>query len=625
MTNRKPSARTAAFGLLSLIGLLTAGCVNLPANSGVNAVSKQTDAAGGSDVRIWPKGPQRNEDPQAIVEGFLQTAASDPGNLSIAREYLTGEALNWDPQKVVVFSGDESSPTQVPGHGDQVQINGTVLANVGDDGTYEPVSPVSVPTPRNRYLFFVKFNEDKGYYQIDQLPDEFGIALTEETFRAEYNAYDLYYLNSAAPGESMIPVPVYMRGQSDVVIAQKLAIKLLGGAPDWLDGAAVTAAPQIALANRNNAVSIESDGTAQVTVKTPNVCTTHGPSACNGLADELLATFSDLASVSRVTVVDQRGTQLGASSGTVDYVMRHYHVGLGGTGDATYYYLGKDNHAVYSYDSKGSRLEQVGPPSRRYSHLAVTSYDGSTIAAMVDDSGTKLYLGNPGEVADRPPVKTGGQLASLSWDALGHLWFIDKSQHPAALYRLDVTQGLQAQPQKVTTAFGSDVDSLAITQLAVAPDGRRVAVVYSEQSSSGSTVDSVGLGVVQGSGSSQSLDLSQAVENPVVAQWNTVQDIDWHGSESLAVLGGQQPSSPSVVSELYTDGSPVTNSTDLNAVTINPPNNTGGIEWAGSTLLAVYGGTGGTPPQITQYSFNSNSWSSQGSAPVQGFSPSYAY
>lgn len=623
MTNRKPSARTAALGLLSLLGFLTAGCVNLPANSGVNAVSKQTDAAGGSDVRIWPKGPQRNEDPQAIVEGFLQTAASDPGNLSIARQYLTGDA-QWDPQKVVVFSGDESSPAQVPGHGDQVRISGTVLANVGDDGTYEPVSPVSAAASRSGYLFVVKFNEGKGYYQIDQLPDEFGIALTEETFRAEYNAYDLYYLNSAAPGESMIPVPVYMRGQSDVVVAQKLADKLLAGPPGWLSGVAVTAAPQIALASLTNAVSIGSDGTAQVTVKTPNVCTTHGHSACNGLADELLATYSDLASVSHVTIVDQRGAQLGASSGTVDYVMRRYHVGLGGPGDATYYFLGKDNHAVYYSDSKGSRLEQVGPPGRRYSRLAVTNYDGATIAATVDDSGTKLYLGAPGDASDRQPVYTGSQLVSLSWDALGHLWFIDKSQHSAALYRLDVTQGLQARPQQVT-AFGPDGDPPPIAQLAVAPDGRRVAVVYSEQSSTGSTVYSVGLGVLQGSGSSQSLDLRQAIENPVVDQWDTVQDIDWHGSESLAVLGGQQPSSPSVVSELYTDGSPVTNSTDLNAVTINPPNNTGGIEWAGSTLLAVYGGTGGTAPQITQYSFNSNSWSSQGSAPVQGFSPSYAY
>lgn len=166
---------------------------------------------------------------------------------------------------------------------------------------------------------------------------------------------------------------------------------------------------------------------------------------------------------------------------------------------------------------------------------------------------------------------------------------------------------------------------MAITQLAVAPDGRRVAVVYSEQSpSTGSTVYSVGIGVFEGSGSSQSLDLRQAVQNPVVYQWNSLKDIDWHGSQSLAVLGGQQPSSPSVVSELYTDGSPVTNSTDLNAVTINPPNTTSSIEWTGSTLLAAYGSASDAPQQITQYSFNSNSWSSQGAVPVQGSSPSYA-
>ncbi|HEU5353585.1 MAG TPA: LpqB family beta-propeller domain-containing protein [Actinocrinis sp.] len=634
MSTRKPSARAAALGLLSLLGVLTAGCVNLPANSGVNAVSKQAEPGGGSDVRIWPQGPQRRELPAAIVEGFLQTAASDPGNLSIAREYLTGDALSWDPQKVIVFSGDESSPTSVPGHDDQVQITGTVLAKVDDDGTYQPVAPqiqpasnvnqsLSGPVAHDRYTFFVKPNDAKGYYQIDKLPsDDFGIVLTEETFRAEYNAYNLYYLNSAAQSESMIPVPVYLRAQSDVAIAQKLADKLLGVPPAWLDGSAVTAAPQIALAGRN-AVNIESDGTAQVTVKSPNACTTHSISACNVLADELFASYSDLASVSRVTIVDQHGTQLGQSLGPVDSVLKRYHVGIGGPGNGTYYYLNKDSHAVYANGSRGSQLEQVGPANRRYRNLAVTDYDGQTIAAVVDDSKSKLYLGQPGEAADRQPVFT-GQITSLSWDALGHLWFIDASQHPAALYRLDATQGLEARPQRVTY-IGTDGDSMAIAQLAVAPDGRRVAVVYSEQSpSTGSPVYSVGIGVLIGSGSNESLDLRQAVQNPVVYQWNSVQDIDWHGSQSLAVLGGQQPSSPSVVSELYTDGSPVTNSTDLNAVTINPPSTTSSIEWTGSTLLAAYGTTKDTPQQITQYSFNSNSWSSQGAVPVQGFSPSYA-
>lgn len=633
MTTRKPSARAAALGLLSLFGFLTAGCVNLPANSGVNTVSKQADAGGGSDVRIWPQGPQRHEQPAAIVEGFLQTAASDPGNLSIAREYLTGDAQSWDPQKVVIFSGDESNPASVPGHDNEVQITGTVLAKVDDDGTYEPVSQptqsasatsqqVTAPAPHDAYKFSVKYNDDKGYYQIDKLPsDDFGIVLTEETFRAEYNAYSLYYLNSDAQGESMIPVPVYLRAQSDVAIAQKLADKLLSGPPAWLDGAAVTAAPQIALAGRN-AVTIESDGTAQVTVKSPNACTTRSASACKVLADELFASFSDLASVSSVSIVDQHGTQLGESLGSVDSVLRRYHVGIGGPGNGTYYYLGKD-YAVYAYSSKGSQLQQVGPTSRHYRALAVTDYDGQIIAALVDDTKTKLYLGEPGVAANSQPVFT-GQISSLSWDALGHLWFIDNAQHPAALYRLDATQGLEAHPQQVAS-IGSDGDSMAIAQLAVAPDGRRVAVVYSEQSpSTGSTVYSVGIGVFEGSGSSQSLDLRQAVQNPVVYQWSSLKDIDWHGSQSLAVLGGQQPSSPSVVSELYTDGSPVTNSTDLNAVTINPPNTTSSIEWTGSTLLAAYGSASDAPQQITQYSFNSNSWSSQGAVPVQGFSPSYA-
>lgn len=618
---RKPSTRAAALALISLLGFLTAGCVNLPANSGVNAATKQTDAGAGSDVRVWPQGPQRNEDPVSIVEGFLQTATSDPGNLSIAREYLTGDAQNWDPRRVVVFGSDETSPTPVPGHADEVQITGTVVATVGDDGTYQPVS---VPQQRMPYTFYVKYDETKGYYQIDQLPSsDFGIALTQETFRADYNAYDLNYLNSSAPDQSMIPVPVYLRSQSDVAVAEHLAEMLLHGPPDWLDGAAAVAAPQVALASRT-AVTIGTDGTAAVAVKTPNFCTTHDLTACNALADEFLATFSDLASVSRVEIVDQRGVQLGSSSGTVDNVMKRYHLGLGGSSSASYYYLDSEHHAVTMYDGKSTHTAQVGPDNRRYSELAVTDYR-QTIAAVVDDSKTKLYLGQPGMSTDGPPTFT-GEIKSLSWDALGHLWFIDQSQTPPALYRLDVTQGLQAKPQRVTS-FGADGDAMTVEKLAVAPDGRRVAVVYTENSPSGSPVYSVGLGVVQGSGAELSLDLRQAVDNPIVYQWYNLFDVNWHGSQSLAVLGGQQQSSPSVVSELYSDGSPVTNSNDVSAVTINPPTTTNSIEWTGNTLLAAYGDAkqnSATPLQITQYSFNSNSWSSQGAVPVQGSSPSYA-
>ncbi len=618
MTHRKPkpSARAAVLGLLSLVGLLATGCVNLPANSGVNNVSKQTDAGGGSDVRIWPQGPKPKEDSTAIVEGFLQTAANDPSNLSIARQYLAGDAPDWDPRKVVVFGSDETSPAKVPGHPDEVQITGTVIAKIDDDGSYQPMAATQPHNPTT-YTFVVKNNPAKGYAQITQLPADFGIALTQETFRAEYNAYGLYYLNAAEQADSMIPVPVYLRNQSDGAIAQKLADKLLDGPPPWLDGAAVTAAPQIALSSQSNAVSIAPDGTAQVTVKTPNYCTTRGSgSACTVLADELLATYSDLASVSRVTIVDQHGTQLGQSTGAVDVVMRHYHVGLGGPGNSHYYYLSKDN-TVYSVDSKGTnRPVQVGPASRRYNLLAVTSYNLQTVVAAVDTSGSKLYLGEPGVNTDRQPTFSGGQISSLSWDALGHLWFIDKTQNGTDLYRVDVTQGLEAQPQMINT-IGTDGDSMTIEQIAAAPDGRRVAVVYT----AGSPLRSVGIGVFENSSTGLSLGLPQAVENPVVSQWNTVLDVDWHGSQYLAVLGGQQSSSPSVISELYPDGSPVINSTDLNAITINPPTSTTSIDWTGNTLLAAYGS--GPTQQITQYLSSSSSSTSQAIGTVQGSSPSY--
>ncbi|MBS2962164.1 hypothetical protein KGA66_03845 [Actinocrinis puniceicyclus] len=618
MTSGK-AARAAAAGLLAVLGLLTAGCVNLPADSGVNAVSKQTEAGSGSDVRIWPQAPRRDQDQASIVEGFLQTAASDPSNLAIARAYLTSDARNWDPSKVVVFGSDETSPTSLPKQPDTVQISGTVVATVGDDGTYQPLADAQHKT----YYFHVKRDDAKGYYQIDQLPSgDFGIAMTQETFRANYTEYNLYYLNADAPDASMVPVPVYVRSQPDSSVAENLAEKLVKGPAQWLDAAAGPVS-QIDLAGPGNAVSITADGTAEVAVKTPNACTGHAHGVCERLAAEFLATFSNLASVNRVAIVDAHGSELGVAD-SVENVMRQYHLGPVGSVPGTYYYLGAKDHRVYYDDGKNTRPEQVGPADRRYSQLAVTDYDGrQSVAAVVDDHGADLYLGEPGNPATRAPTWTGA-ISSLSWDALGHLWFIDQAGGTPVLYRLDITQGLEARPQRVDL-IGADAGPITIKQLAVAPDGRRVAVVYSETVAGSGTVYSVGLGVYENSVAGQLLDLAEAVNNPMVYQWHAVSDIDWHSSQtfqSLAVLGGSQASSPSVISELYADGSPVTSANDLTAVTVNPPNGTSGIEWTGGTLLATYRTAQGDD-QISQYAFTSGSWNPQGTTAVDGLSPSY--
>jgi hypothetical protein len=610
------ATRRTVLVLAPLIALLTAGCVNLPANTSVTSVNKQANTGGGSDVRIWPREPSSADLPEAIVEGFLQTAASAPTNRTIARDYLVGSALkNWDPESVIVFS-EESSVTSVSGRSDTFQIYGTEVATVSDTGVYVPVpSPQSIP-----YQFHLVHDAKNGY-RIDGLPpgSGFGIPLTQEAFRSNYTAYNLYYLNADAPSESMIPVPVYLRAQSsDAATAQSLASALLKGPPTWLDGSGGLAASEIALTGQG-AVTIGPDDTALVSVKTPNYCTAHSKAACNQLADELLATFSTLGSISRVSVVDPKDNPLGGS-GTVDSVMRTYHIGVS-TSKSPVYYLDSTNQRVSYFDGhNGPVTAQIGSADRKYAQLAVTNFRTQTFAAVVETGGTKLYLGVPGTSTVSVPW-AGHSISSLTWDALGHLWFLDTFAGTTSVYRLDITSGLQAQPELVDV-YG--VDGATVQRILAAPDGRRIAFVYTEPgSASGPAVYSLGMGVVDDSASEFSLNLSFGINQPVVSGWTNIVDADWHGSQSLAVLGSPQSASPMAIYELNPDGSPVVNSTDLNAVTINPPSSATGIEWSGSTLLASYKTTQTGPgaDAIEQYSFATGLWSEL--TGVQGLAPGY--
>ncbi|HEV2347160.1 MAG TPA: LpqB family beta-propeller domain-containing protein [Actinocrinis sp.] len=619
-----PSPRRAALGLLALAALLgTAGCVNLPANTTVRAIGKQAEAGSGADVRVWPQAPQSTDGPLEIVEGFLQTAASDPSNLSIARAYLTGDALNWRPNRVVVFS-DVSSPDPVANSGGgspsgdvQVQISGTMIAKVSDDGAYQQVLDVAKDAT---YTFSLSHDPAKGY-RIDKLPsDDFGILLTQEAFRANYAAYYLYYLNQDSPATSMIPIPDYQRSQAgDAATAQSLATALLNGPPDPLTGIAEVAVPEVTL---GGSVTIGPDDTATVPIKTQSGCSGRALGPCRQLANQLLATFSSLASVSGVQLVDQQGDPLVTSS-KMDALVDEYHIATGASKGTSFYFLDTQNHQVNHYEPNGGAATinpaQVGPDNRKYSQLAVGLYAGQTWAAVVDDKGSKLYLAPPGASKDSPPVWPGHHISSLTWDAFGHLWFLDTVGGISSLYRLDLTAGLQPLVQPVRL-FGADG---TVDQVAVAPDGHRMAVSYSGPGTTpGSTVYSVGIGIVdEDAPSGLAVNLGYGVDQPVVYHWTSVVDIDWRASQCLAVLGSQSASSPVTVAELNSDGSPVMNAADLNPVTFNPPTGATNVEWNGGALLvATKSGTGAsTVEQIEQYSFAAGTWGSI----TSGYSPEY--
>lgn len=623
MTTRPLGGRVLVISVLaSLLAAVLAGCAGLPTNSGVIKDTSQPTANGGEDVRLWPaQGPAVHADPYNIVENFLQTAASDEPDLEPAKQYLTGAAHDtWDPKKILVFSS-ETGVAPVGASGNEFVITGIAVGQVDDEGRY-----TAVVNPTSQLYYFHVGGDAKSGYRIDSLPPGFGIALTQEAFRQYYTPYNVYYLDKQAQKSSMIPVPVYKRtALVDPETANQLAEVLLGGPPTQYDAVAEVAATPLHLAN----VTISQAEVAQVTLKPQTLCTAaaHGP--CDQLADELLATFLGVGSISSVQVFDQAlGPQkpIGQAS-SVDAVLTKYHLTINAqrANTADLYYIDppqNDTNAGHIFRRSASKGPvMVGPTDRSYGQVAVDPRPkvAAPTLALVDTNGQNLYLAAesaklvPDPVRLSPGVGPLTGIGSLSWDAFGHLWFVATSNGAPALFRVDTTV---SSPQVQEVAVEYPPGGSSVQQVAVAPDGHRVALVFKTGNDY-----ALSIGVELPSGLAFYVDLADGSSLPILAGWTSVADLAWNSGQTLAILGAQQSAEAPSVSEVYADGSPVFTLPDLNAVSIVPPIQTSAIAWTtGGWLVAEYHAPG-AGPQIATYSPSNDGWETD--SVFSGISPSY--
>jgi hypothetical protein len=616
-------------GLAAAVLAVTAGCVDLPTNSAVIKDTGQPTSNAEENVRIWPKhGPTSTDSPLSVLEGFLQTAASDEPDPGAAQQYLSGQArTTWDPKRVMVFSSERAAnPTLTDSN--QFVIKAVEVGEVDAEGRY-----TAIVTPMETDYTFHVGGDAKSGYHVDSVPPGFGIPLTQEAFRSYYTPYSVYYVNGQAKTDSMIPVPFYLRSAlADQDAATQLAATLLGGAPPQYVGVAQVAVTEMHLVN----VTITQAAVAQVTLtkSVQNVCTETSHALCNKLAEELLATFVGIGSISSVQVmIDQSvGPQnpIGEAS-NLALVMAKYHVTINAakpSGTPDVYYLDPPaakndpnaGHVMFKQNGHPAGVSaQVGPATMKYGHLAF-GIDGSTksgVLALTDVNAAHLYIAAPNATAAPSAVYTGTNIRSLSWDTFGHLWFIADDAGQPKLFRLDtdVNGTPQVQPVSVQLHSGDG----AIQQVSVAPDGRRIALVYTDTANA--LALSIGVELNPGS-KSAIVDLDDGAGQPIVDGWTTISDVVWSSSLTLAVLGTQQTNEPATISEVYTDGSPVFTLPDYAAVAINPPVNASAIAWTTSGgLLAAYKNATDGSPEIAAYSMGDGGWDGA----ISGISPSYTY
>jgi hypothetical protein len=487
-----------------------AGCIGMPSNGPAQEFSASPQSSGqdGNLIGSVPLGPQSGDDPAAVVQGFLTAADSFP-LYSVAEEYLTGRAVKaWQPGfAVTVFSklnGPDVAPTPKasPSGGPRakVEVTGTVQATFNGTGQY--VSALDPGPASTQYDFaLVKVN---GQWRIDN-PPNYRMLLVGD-FPYFYKAQDLYFFDPQ--DQVLVPDSVFVPlGATVAQLLTDLVDSLTAGPKTpWLSNATNTELPA-----RVRVQQVINDGsTVTVNLAVP---TTVMPAArqLELFAAQLVWTLigpstTSPSSISSVVLElngepwtppappcpdgrlpDQVQTPdayecfdpYPSSPSTFWYVDRGQSwarcgsesLGLSGSIGSALPLVGHTGAFTSQGCLPGQSVREASaalPPAQPASLPAVTmaavSPDGRYLAIVTAGKGD-LFVGRlSGQAASfsAAPRLSGGGITSLSWDRNDNLW---------------VTQGgtiyeLLSAGKPVQVSFPE-----AVTDLAVAPDGVRLAFI----------------------------------------------------------------------------------------------------------------------------------------------------
>lgn len=564
MRNRVPRRAAAALSAAVLLAVTAAGCVSMPNGGPVlpYAVSPSGNGQAQPYLQIVPQPPIPNAEPADIVRGFLAASASFVGKQHVAREYLTPEASHaWQPrwsatvyrngpnilhlvktsatpganEKLSGSASPSPSPTRRPtatsSRADAntrvtVTVGGNVEARLTALGTYA----IPRPTPEGlTYNYSVVMYH--GQWRISSAPDT--LLLTHTEFDADYQLRPLYFFDPG--GEHLVPDPVYVplqATQEDLV--NGLVQDLITQPSDWLaNGATQTAFPkgtrQIGKVTVDgNTASVNLGGAiarAQTVVK-------------QQVSAQLLWTLNGAgqgAQEVQSVALYVNGTPFVPPSAQGNPVQ-----GIRSPASVLYRPLdGAPGNDFYYIDSHGQLMRRSGfsaPPDlvahigTGYRSLAV-SPDGQYFAVLHDGG---VYTGSmgSGKLALRD---AGGGYTSLSWDHNENLWAAG-SMNVAMLPATPKPNG--GSSPVVVAQYPSDTcpgTTGGVTELRIAPDGVRVALVIAGQQ----PMLAFGAIVMQDqsrAGQQQSLVRVNLSPFFVCGQPGAFRSLSWYGTDNVWAL-----------------------------------------------------------------------------------------
>lgn len=445
--------------LLALLLLVcVSACVRLPEEGGVKVGSAPSVAENEVGFPYDPRPPLEGEGPTELVRHFLDAMTASPISTAVARQFLTEDAREaWRPDQAVITYRDVSTPS---GSNDvAVVLSGANL--IDDRGAW--AGRLDEEQARVRF----RLTTENGEWRIAELPD--AMIVPESWFEDRYGQMSLHFFDPTA--EVLVGEPVFVPrgGQAATALVRGLlrgpAKELAGVAqsfiPDGLSLDVVVPAPVDVVAE----VALRGD------VATPD------PETLRLMTVQIAWTLRQVPGITRFRLT-LNGTLLTPTSfGSGGGI----NVSVGEPFDPAVSYGWQDGFAL-----RDNRLVVVNsggesPVSGTFGEEALgartvgVNLSGS-LAALVAEGGTGLYVAEVEGDQPRTRVLQGADLLKPAWDHTGALWAVDRTSSGARVLMVEGGRdGTRVRSIRVPGVTGEQVRSFLVSR-----DGSRlVAIVRS--------------------------------------------------------------------------------------------------------------------------------------------------
>lgn len=524
------------FKRLSLILIVgfTAACGGIPTTSAIYQ-GEDSQTATQQVIRVIARPPVDGMAPDAVVRGFLNACADSAEDFAIAREYLTGAVQqNWNPNTgTQIYDSNRLSLTTT---GEWIMVTAPL------DSTITTAGKLAYNETDNSVSQQYKLVKDStGQWRIAELPN--GLLLSRNDFDRSYRAFPTYFYGEKP--NLLIPDFVMLAGNT-TSNATTLTRALLAGPSSELQPTLTSAIP-LDTKLTYSGVPVN-NGIAQVDLSEEILSA--DKTTREKISAQLVWTLTSLPGVSgvRIMISGQQFEVPGISGVQVTSDWNQYAPDPKGQSAALYSVTGAN--IVKFAENESTIVARANMAVGDSLNSAQISLQRDQFAAIGQD-GKQLLLSEPSQMVMNL-IHTGSTMSRPAWTARNEIVVADYGNGITAYS----SQGEVIDIQLETTPLGSESD---IKSIAIAPDGVRIALVFS----AGDT-DRLALGTITWTDVGISIQGTRKIENSI----SQISDITWAHSQQLQLLGSIDNGSTALIGLAIGTGQWTTSSAPVGAQTL---------------------------------------------------------